>query len=130
MNRTKLLLYITLGLSVFAGGYFTGKQHKPKTEIKEVVKVQERVRTRTVIKERPDGTKETIIVEDRRTDSKATKVVQTGANRYSIGYFNSLKSREEPIHGLQITRRILGDFSIGVYGRTDKEYGVLIRYDF
>lgn len=126
--KNKIIIYSILAAVVFTGGYFTGKQNKPETQIKEVVKFKERVRTRTIIKERPDGTKETIIVEDRNTKSNTKTDIKIGKANWSLGAMSTIK--KSPVYGAQISRRLIGDLWLGGYARTDKEFGVILRFDF
>jgi hypothetical protein len=127
MKLKLTILLILVGCS-FAGGLYLGKQDKPKIETKEVVKYKERVRTRTVIKERPDGTKETIIVEDKNTKGKRIATKKVSKPDWSIGVSSTIK--KDPIYGAQVERRIIGDIWLGGYARTDKEFGVSLRFDF
>lgn len=127
MKSKLTILLILVGCS-FAGGLYLGKQDKPKIETKEVVKYQERVRTRTIIKERPDGSKETTIIENRNTKGKRTATKKVSKPDWSVGISSTIK--KSPIYGAHVSRRILGDIWLGGYVRSDKEFGVNLRFDF
>lgn len=127
MKNKLIVLLVMMGCS-FAGGLYLGKQDKPKIELKEVVKYQERVRTRTIIKERPDGSKETTIIENRNTKGKRTATKKVSKPDWSVGVSSTIK--KDPVYGVQVGRRIIGDFWFGGYARTDKELGLTLRYEF
>ena len=109
----------------------TFKLLPPKIEEKTVTEVKERVITRTRILERPDGTKETIIDEKRDTDSKSLKVTTDGADT-AIWLSQSLSGeyKGETVYTLGVTKKLLGRLSGGLYGRSDKEVGVILSYSF
>lgn len=104
----------------------------PKIEVREkkVTEVQERVVTRTVIKERPDGTKETIIISktDKDTREQLDREESPADNQWIAGVTYRLDERD--VYGVQISRRIIGDFYLGGYVSTDKEFGAIVSYSF
>ena len=136
MNKTKIIvLIIVSALSYSIGNYIGKKALKREIEIVEVEKVQERVRTVTRIVEQPDGTKETIIEEKRETDTvrdtKSKEVVSAYLPQWSVGLGYSLIGKDGiPVYTLNIDRRIFADLFAGVYGRTDKELGISLRFEF
>jgi hypothetical protein len=90
----------------------------PELKIKEklVKDVQERVIVRTVIKERPDGTKETIIDERRDTDTHIEREkVTTPASDTSISLSQSLSGEyaQKTVYTLGIQKKLLGSLSGG-----------------
>ena len=106
---------------------------KIKIEEKTVEVVKERVRVDTRIIERPDGTTETIISERRDTDTRSeTEKLTTGLPVWSVSLSASAysASRDEPIYGVGVQKRLLGSLSGGIYARTDKEVGVMLSYSF
>lgn len=106
---------------------------KVKIEEKLVTEVQERVIVHTRIVERPDGTKETIIEEERNTDSRSeSSKVTTSLPDYSVGLSQSINGVQgsKPTYGIRIEKRLLGSLSGGIYARSDKEYGVALSYSF
>ncbi len=110
----------------------TYKLLPPRIEEKLVTEVKERVVTRTRIIERPDGTKETII--DEKKDTKFNQEYsKTPANKdLTIFVGSSVYSddRSEPVHTIGVSKEVLFGIKIGAYGRTDKEVGILLSYDF
>jgi co-chaperonin GroES (HSP10) len=110
-------------LSMILGWWMCVKYYKGNTDTNETV-TKERIVTRIV--ERKDGTKETVIVDDRSSKSKTniSKVKNWGV---SVG--TSL-TEKAPIYSISVDRKILGDFYIGGYAKTDSEVGVFIRYTF
>lgn len=114
----------------------TYKLLPPRIEYKEklVTQVQERVITRTRIIERPDGTKETIIDSDtdRKTKTvseKSTKPANKDLTVFAAGSVYS-PERSSPVYSVGISKELLLGIKVGVYGRTDKELGLLLSYDF
>ena len=106
---------------------------KIKIEEKTVEVVKERVRVDTRIIERPDGTTETIISERRDTDTRSeTEKLTTGLPVWSVSLSASAysASRDEPIYGVGVQKRLVGSLSGGIYARTDKEVGVMLSYSF
>ena len=104
-----------------------------KIEEKIVTDVRERVIVRTIIKERPDGTKVTIIDERRDTVyHQDYSKITTRAQNTSIWLSQSLSGEHagRTIYTLGITKHLLGGLSGGLYGRSDKEIGVLLSYSF
>lgn len=130
--RYKVGLYLVLALAIGLGGYHLGQSTaQVKTEI--VTKVQERERVRTIIEERPDGSKTTTI--DRVVKKDATQnVIQTKPipKKWLISASRSLYGEQgvNPTWGTSIQRRIILDLYMGVYARTDKEIGVILTYQF
>ena len=106
---------------------------KIKIEEHLVTEVQERVIVHTRIVERPDGTKETIIDEERNTDSRSeSSKVTTSLPVYSVRLSQSISGEyaQKTVYTLGIDRKLIGSLSVGVYGRTDKELGATLSYSF
>jgi hypothetical protein len=122
----KILLYIIFSVGAFKYGEYLGGKN---VQVKEVVKVQERVRTRTKVIEHPDGTKITTIDEKKDTDSVSLKETKPSLNIWSVGISYAPPLGQREVYTLSVDRRILGDIWLGVYGRTDREFGVRARYD-
>lgn len=128
--KIKIIIFCIAIIGGFAlGRYFAPSQIEEKT----VTKTKYRDRVRTIIKERPDGTKVTIIdkkSEGQKTDKKQiTKpikkdwLVGISAGPSGLGF-------EDPIWMLRAERRVLLDFYAGLYARTDGEVGVSLSYNF
>jgi hypothetical protein len=105
-------------------------------QIKEkiVTQVKERTKTVTVIKELPDGTKVTEIKQDKDTDINqvATKDIKPLSRDWSIqaGMALNREHHGQPIYHLGVSRRIILGASLGVYARTEGEYGAFVSYSF
>lgn len=102
-----------------------------KVKIKEklVTQVQERVRTVTVIKESPDGTKVTSITEAKDTEFKqeSSKIQEPVEKDWLLSTGVSLK--EQNAYTFQASRRFLRHLYIGGY-YSKSEYGILFTYIF
>jgi hypothetical protein len=118
----------TLGAAVFIAGVLLGAWITKSYYDKHTNVDQNTTKEHTVTKiiERPDGTKETIIVEDKKTKQISKTAV---INDWSVGVATSLIEKNS-VYTVFIDRRILGEFSLGAYVRSDKEAGVLVRYSF
>src|SRR4051812_40752593 len=118
MNPRLLIALVLLG---FGTGFFVSQRFygitKTETVEKEVVKRD----VVTVVKEvqRPDGTKETTTTStDHSTEKRDATLISVLAPKppdwhASLGAATSFKGLE-PIYSLQLERRILGPFSLGV----------------
>lgn len=133
------LIAIACILSYMAGDYIAGKaaKHEKREEIREVIKYRDRTKTITKIIERPDGTKETIIKEDKDVSNdidKARKLLEIVTNKpgYSVSLSAGLSGdfKINPIYTLGVDRRVFSGLFAGLYGRTDGEFGVSLRYEF
>jgi hypothetical protein len=107
----------------------------PKIEFKEktVTKIQERVKTLTKIVESPDGTKVTIIDTDasRNTETTSERKQKSGGSWQIVATMTQDKiSDPTPRYGIGFTRELFLGLSGGVYGTSDKEYGLIVTYSF
>ena len=123
-------------LAICSAGSFLAGQHVAnkvkQIEIIEVEKILQRERTVTRIVERPDGTKETVIdnrVETETDRSSTNKVTKQSDWAVSVMYAPAVFKQEQE-YGLAVTRRVLGNLFAGVYGRSDSEFGLSLRYEF
>jgi hypothetical protein len=120
-SEKKYLLSCIVGLAI--GVMVTKSYYDKRTNVAEVI-TRDRVVTRII--EGKDGSKETVIVSD---STKSEKTVTAKITNWAVGVGTSL-TELAPVHSLFIDRRILGEFSVGVYGRSDKEAGVILKYTF
>ena len=135
MTTKNTLILLVIVAAVSAGitrYYFPQIEYKNTETVKEVVRND----IRTVIKEvvRPDGTKETITeTTDKSTKKETTKsetvIAQKNQWMFDIGARKTF-SNSEIYYDLQIQRRIVGPFFLGVKGSTDKSVGVSIGMEF
>lgn len=135
-TRTKVIIAIVALAIAFASGRFLSPD-KVRTEVKtvEVEKIVEKVVRQTVtILEKPDGTKETVIVTDSNTSSKtneqstnATKEVTGSKDRINVSVLAGSSfpfNLSSPIYGLSANKNILGPITAGVWGLSNKTFGV------
>lgn len=108
----------------------------PRIEYKHTVQEKEVIRKDivTVIKEvvRPDGSKETVTeIVDRSKESSTRKETLTKAAQpqWSVGAYTTFNEKI-PTYTVTVDRRILGPFSLGVYGQTNSTFGAGIRLEF
>ena len=127
----KYLLYILVAAASFILGVGLSKYLIPM-ENTTVTKVQERVRVVTKIVERPDGSKETVIVKEKDTESGTTSVRVFTEPKWSVSAATSILAPflARPVYTVQVDRRLLLGAFVGVYGRTDGEFGLSFRYEF
>lgn len=123
-----VLIVVALGL-----GVFIGKSYYSQTKTVEIEK--EIVRNDIIIREiiKPDGTKETITTDKStsKRDSTNTQIVAVAKPDWHISASVSKNVNGlEPIYGLQIERRILGPFSVGIRADSQKNIGLIIGYEF
>lgn len=139
----KIVIGALLMLAAFGAGYMS-KPAEVKTEIKEVTKwkVKEKI-VRDVIEvetKKPDGTVVTRReIKDRSTTKKSGKEKSQSKEQtinirpqWSVGLYTVPYGEQRVI--TTIDRRIIGNLSVGVYGRLtrdfDNEVGVGLRFEF
>ena len=128
-NFKKYSIIAGIAVLAYLGGLYTPRQ----PEIKTVTKVQERERVRTVIEERPDGSKTTTIVADREKQTDVSHVERKPVDKkWLLGASAGVSSVLDlsPTYTLRVERRILWGAYAGLYGRTDGEFGVSLSYTF
>lgn len=139
----KLRYQLLITLAALVVTYFIGKS---QSEVQTVTKTVEVVKEVVVVKkdekivvtEKPDGTKITITETKTETEknteresnhsSETTPVIK----QWSVGAY--VAGIDDRSYVLTADRRILGPFSIGLYGRTDlssqNEIGLGLRVEF
>ena len=134
-NVKYIILGVTCLLSFYGGYKYADTTVQTEIRETEVEKILWKERVVTVIKERPDGSKETTVTEDREKEAETdkAKVVKISKPKWSatinVG-ISPVAERAKPVYGLIIHRRIIGDFFFGAYVRSDSEIGASFRYDF
>lgn len=98
-----------------------------ESNIISVDKVVNRDRVVTRIVERP-GQKITEIIKD------STKIVEHLENKspkkdWTVGVTSTL-NETVPVYGIQVSRRIIFDLSVGVFATTEGSLGALVQYSF
>ena len=137
MNKIKILIIV----AVSVGGYLLGEHVGGKAaeaekiiHLKEIAKLKERMKKVTVVIEKPDGSKETKIIEERNTFKETNrdhKQVEKVSFKPQWGVYGSGSvTRSERVYTLGVDRRILGGLFVGIYGRSDSEFGLNLRYEF
>ena len=120
----KIASYVlVLGIGAIIGTYFDAKH-----TIEEKVVFKDRTRTivKEVITERPDGTKVTERVTDRKekVDTKqARKESKPVKKNWGIGVTYGLGT-VTPVYGVQIHRRVFSDIYVTAYGKSNHSAGV------
>lgn len=134
-TRLKYSTYFLTAMIFLALGVIAGKMEPrivKEIEIIQVEKIKEQVRVVTVIKEHPDGSKETTIIKEtlKETQKRLDKLVkERSAERdYLIGLSRDFSAT--PIYTLSVQRRILWGAYMGLYGRSDSEFGATLSYGF
>lgn len=134
MNVKLLLVAFAVGAAI--GGAVVYRL-RPTLATKSAVSTQEvQVRVikqqRTVV--RPDGTRETITTVTDNTIKSASSVSSESKPiepQYLLGITaGSRLDAFKPTYGAQVAVRALGPLHIGVYGRTDGEFGLMLQGAF
>lgn len=141
IDYKKIGVVVILCAGAFAIGRYSANTDKSlvaNTEItKNVDVIKNEKKTITEVKEK-DGTVKTITVIDSTTnkksnteikDSIAIKEKNDTMNKITLMYgydFNTDKN----VYGLAYNRKLLGPFDVGVFGLTNKTYGVSLGMEF
>lgn len=133
-------VYTALIVAALGLGIYIGKSYFSKTQTVEVEKEVQKSDVVTVVHEivKPDGSKETTStttdksVTNKDAKSSIVSVAPPPPNWHvSASYaVEPLSGSYQPIYGLQVERRILGPFSVGVRAQSDKQIGVVVSYEF
>lgn len=111
---------------IIALRYKPAPEAKTRTEYKHDVV--------TIIKEvtKPDGTKEkeTVINESKEGSKEKSKPINIKPNYLVQAAVGTKFNGEKEVYTLQASKRVFMDVFVGVYGRTDKELGLLIGLEF
>ena len=92
------------------------------TEIEEKVKTV----TRTVIKENPDGSKETII--DEKTEADSSTIEKVAQKDWRVTAGSGIVPKQS--YQLAVHKRIIGDIYVGAFGSTTGSYGISLGFRF
>lgn len=110
------------------GAYFYGSSKPiPPPEVREVIKVDRQVETVTQIVKLPSGEERTTIVEK---EVEKTVVKREEIPVKQLWHISVSKSLKENIYSFGVEKKVLGDLSVGLYGTTDKNFGVTLGYSF
>jgi hypothetical protein len=120
-----LLIAVLIG---FVGGRFL---YPPQPKVETVEKIVEKKEVVEVIKEliKKDGTTVRTIERQTTEDKKEDRKVKINKNNYDLSIQYGIIVGE-PVYGIQIQRRIFGDFKLGVWGNTKNEFGISLGIEF
>lgn len=132
--NTKTITKLLIIIACFVAGFWLGKGDKEVIrEIVEVEVTKEVVRTETIIVEKPGGEKTTIIRQvretDTRKDSKTKETITAILDKYMISIGSNI-GRSPRVYSASIQKRFFGGIHAGIYGRSDREFGVLVSLSF
>lgn len=144
MNKTKcIIVAMSLLCSAAIGRYTAPETIHVETKIETQIVKEEHVRTITVIKDSPDGTKETTITQEDDTtthsDTESDIVKDVIINH---DYLNiSILAGAQPhlfqgaslgpiVYGASITRKVLGPITAGAWALSDASVGVSLGFNF
>lgn len=138
MKNKIIILSIVSLLSFLAGEWLGSKMVSREKEIQivEVEKVVMRENVRTVITEQPNGTKTTIIekVIDTIKNTQTNYREKESVNKPKWSVWASggvhIDQFNVPVYSFGIDKNLIWDLSVGLYGRTDSEFGLTLRYTF
>lgn len=131
-----IISVLALATSFAIGRYLTPE--RVKTEIKTVTVekvVVEVKRVVTTVKEKPDGTKETVIVEDSKTntnensqtvDSKHEETKSKNKLIVAAMAGMNIPVDGQLIYGLEVSKNLLGPIRMGIFGMTNKTAGITL----
>ena len=119
--------YIVIAIMSYSLGAFLHQ----KTKIKTVTKTEIRENVRTRILERPDGSKETVIVETRTKDEtqRQDKTIVARDKKWLVG-LGSTVGRVDQIYNVRVERKVFLDLYVGGYYSTRGDAGVSLTYTF
>lgn len=135
---SKYIAAVIVVVIAYAAGRYTAPE-KIKTEIKtvEVEKVVTKVQhKKVVIRENKDGSKETVIITDTKSDEKGKsntdiknkEVTNKGSFNISV-----LAGSSVPINGVlgvSATKNVLGPITVGAWGLTNGTAGLSVGLNF
>lgn len=129
MAKLRVVIIVAIAaLLGFVGGRFL---YPPQPKIETVEKVVEKRQVVEVIKEliNKDGSTVRTIEREVTEDKKEDKTVKINKNNYDLSIQYGIIVGE-PLYGIQIQRRVFGDFRLGVWGNTRNEFGISLGIEF
>lgn len=124
MERNKLLIGLLIVASMFI--YNMAQGPAVKTEIDRKTVVETKIVEKVV---KPDGEvihRETVSL---TKDNLRVREIKQPPKNWSFGVSSSVLERT-PVYGVSLDGRLIGNFWIGGYYRTDHEKGLYIRFSF
>lgn len=113
----------------------TPEKVRVETKTVEVEKIIEKiVHKETKVTEHPDGTKETVVVEDSNTIGRTestkntyTKESISKGSKVNISILGGIKSDlNTVVYGASVSKELIGPITIGAWGLTDKTFGISV----
>lgn len=138
-----LLLGVVAALSYCVGRYMTPPDVKIETKIQKVIEKDEKIRRVIVFVEKPDGSKETTVTEDRETSTNTNvtkeKIKEVYSRKKPLNI--SILGGAQPhlfkgislgpiVYGASISKEVLGPITIGAFGLSDLTFGVSLGWNF
>lgn len=105
--------------------YFGRKSVKPQTITKETIKRE--VETQTVVEEIRLPSGEVRIVTKVNTVEKVQTKIEPSKKNWNLSIGRTIKDNVYQVH---VQKNLIGDISIGLYGNTDKSFGLSVGYSF
>lgn len=123
----RFLILSALWIISCVSAYFYGVGNKPKPEIKEVVKIENKKERVTQIVEVP-GQKVTIIKEvETQTTNSNKELSPTKKDQYVLSVSRSLVDDK---YSAQVGKKVFGDLYLGAYSNMGSDYGLTIGITF
>lgn len=128
MNKYTLILVATA--VAFSAGRFSAPKAKVEEKKSQAVDTHETI----VVVKRPDGssTTSTVIDSHRKTDSQTITTPQK-AGGLTISALIAMQSADRgfrPLYGMEISKQVLLNTRIGIFGLTDGTVGISLGLDF
>lgn len=148
MNKKQVFIIIGLiAVSFAAGRFLTPEKVKIEKQVVEVEKKEQskQIDEKKVIVEevKPDGSKTTTTTVDTKTNINTTvskdkttdesKVVEVSKSKLNVSILAGLdiiKPENGFVYGAHISKELLGPITFGLFGQTNKTFGVSIGLNF
>lgn len=133
-NVKAVITAIALAVVIFFAGRYSVDTSPESSTVEEINKTKDTKKETTIV-ERPDGSKETHIVEETRTDTnKSRESVSKPVdykNKFNISLLASYDFKEfKPIYGISANKEVLGPLTLGVFGLTNGTVGLSVGMNF
>lgn len=131
-----IIVIITTAAGFAAGRYLTPEKVRVETQTVEVKKyVQQKSNVTTVTVEKPDGSKETTIIDRTVLDEKTASLENQEAREDTTRKKTNVSALMTVVggdraYGVSATREIVGPFTVGVFGLTTPTVGISFGVNF
>lgn len=144
MDFKQIGISLVIGVILGAGLYYKLGPSKEtvKTQVVEDDVTKNNIKSTTTETDKPDGTKQIVTttvdnsVKSVDISTKKNDIIvspeSTGTKKWhvSVGYLKDVTNLNDNIYQLSIERNIIGPFSLGVMGTSNKEVGLQLGFDF